>query len=680
MTTTRASHAHALGPDAPSIQAPPRLRADLLWLSATALLFLLYHRVYLDRMFRIATESLGADWSHALVIPLISAYFIHQRRSELATITPRVYPPGLALLLAGLLSFGFWVYPGRNDMLQGYSMIVALLGLALFLRGPESMRILAFPILYLALGVKVADRLWEQLAWSLQLLAAQCAAATLSLLGVQASVAGSTILLSFSKAGLWVTEKLNVAEACSGLRSLMAFVALAAAMAYLVKRPWWHRLAIALLALPVALAVNVARVTVLGLLYLLDPRLVEGDFHKFVGLLMLLPAAGLFWLIGYVLDHLFIDVPDDRSPLQSASPTDATTPDASAAAVSIASSPQHESAPTLAQRCLALLRGFALTALLALAYGSTLAWLQPRLLSDALSRTTLMVLMFLMILMTLAVARELMLLLNRRSLVSHRPALACATAAGVLLAAVLSQNVLLAATQAVLIKESLPLRQPLFSLPTTLAPWQQQGEDERLTDNIIEQLGTRQFLSRTYRDTSSQPSQPGSTARLHLAYYTGTPDTVPHVPERCYVAAGAAPLYKGVVTLSVDSTPTSTSSKTAPASTSHTTEIPATLFTYSTTSSADSASTVVYFFVANGRYLATPDQVRLQGFDPRDRYSYYCKVEIGLPGVADSQLACSRAVALLNTALPSIIACLPDWTVVTTAGAPAEPAMTPREP
>lgn len=663
MTTTRASQAHTLGHDSPSRATSPRLRTDLLWLGATALLFVLYHRVYLDRMFRIATDSLGSDWSHALIIPVISAYFIHQRRSELAAITPRVFLPGLALLLAGLLSFGFWVYPGRNDMLQGYSMIAALMGLALFLRGPASMRILAFPILYLALAVKVADRLWEQLAWSLQLLAAKCAAMTLSLMGVQASVAGSTIFLSFSKSGLWVTEKLNVAEACSGLRSLMAFIALAAAMAFLAKRPWWHRLTIALLAVPVALVVNVARVTVLGLLYLWDPKLVEGDFHKFIGLLMLLPAAGLFWLIGFVLDHLFVDVPDDRSaPSTAPSPIGATAA-ATTTVLSSAAPTNHQPNPTSSQRSLALLRGFALTALLGLLYGSSLVWLQPRLLGDVLSRGSLTIILSILVLITLAVAFELVRTLSHRSVIAHRPALACATAAGVLLAAVLGQNVLLAATQAVLIKEALPLRQPLFSLPTKLSDWQQQGDDDRLTEDVIDQLGTRQFLSRTYRDTSMQPSQPGSSARLHLAYYTGTPDTVPHVPERCYVASGAAPLYKGLVSLTTKQG-----------------EIPTTLFTYSTQSGSTAASSVVYFFIANGRFLATPDQVRLQGFDPRDRYSYYCKVEVGLPGIADPELARQRAVALLDAAMPSIMNCLPDWNEVTARSSPTDPPVTPPTP
>ena len=74
---------------------------------------------------------------------------------------------------------------------------------------------------------------------------------------------------------------------------------------------------------------------------------------------------------------------------------------------------------------------------------------------------------------------------------------------------------------------------------------------------------------------------------------------------------------------------------------------------------------VFYFFAANGRFLATPDMVRLQGFDPRDRYSYYCKIEVGTLDVEDPEAALLRSESFLSAALPEIMACLPDWDDVT---------------
>ena len=70
---------------------------------------------------------------------------------------------------------------------------------------------------------------------------------------------------------------------------------------------------------------------------------------------------------------------------------------------------------------------------------------------------------------------------------------------------------------------------------------------------------------------------------------------------------------------------------------------------------------VAYFFVANGKFMWLPDQVRLEGFDPRDRFSYYCKIEIGVLGVEDVNAAARRAEDFLAVMLPEIMSCLPDW-------------------
>lgn len=70
---------------------------------------------------------------------------------------------------------------------------------------------------------------------------------------------------------------------------------------------------------------------------------------------------------------------------------------------------------------------------------------------------------------------------------------------------------------------------------------------------------------------------------------------------------------------------------------------------------------MIYFFAANGRFLATPDHVRLQGFDLADRYSYYCKIEVGVHLVKDPEQAVELAGRFLSELLPEIMTCLPDW-------------------
>ncbi len=101
---------------------------------------------------------------------------------------------------------------------------------------------------------------------------------------------------------------LNVAEACSGLKSLMTFITVAAAVAFLSPRPMWQKLVIVFFAIPIAIFCNVMRVTGQGLLdHYVSPQLSESFAHQFVGLVMLIPAFILILLVGWVLDRLFID-------------------------------------------------------------------------------------------------------------------------------------------------------------------------------------------------------------------------------------------------------------------------------------------------------------------------------------------------------------------------------------
>ena len=77
-------------------------------------------------------------------------------------------------------------------------------------------------------------------------------------------------------------------------------------------------------------------------------------------------------------------------------------------------------------------------------------------------------------------------------------------------------------------------------------------------------------------------------------------------------------------------------------------------------------------FAANGKFLPGPDHVRAQGFDPRDKYAYYCKIEVQVPGASDPELVRQRAGDFLSAMLPEIMACLPDWTDVTEGRWPEE--------
>jgi exosortase/archaeosortase family protein len=105
---------------------------------------------------------------------------------------------------------------------------------------------------------------------------------------------------------------LNVAEACAGLRSLMTFITLGAAVAFLSNRPLWQKIIITISAIPIAIFCNVMRVAGQGLLdYYVSHAWSEGFAHQFAGLVMLVPAFFLILLVAWCVDHLFIEEVDE---------------------------------------------------------------------------------------------------------------------------------------------------------------------------------------------------------------------------------------------------------------------------------------------------------------------------------------------------------------------------------
>lgn len=222
---------------------------------------------------------------------------------------------GIVLLLVGIVGYIVGVYPIRNDMAKGYSMILALGGLVWFACGAKVARIAWFSVFYMVFAIKLSDRVWEAVAFKLQGIAATASGVAINLLGLpaglEAEVVGHTIQLWHH--GEQLGNGLNVEEACSGLRMLMTFIALGFAVAYLADRPWWARLTMVVMTIPIAIAVNVGRVATLGLLYPVNPKLAQGEAHIFIGLLMLLPALGLFMLLGWILNRLILPETDPKA-------------------------------------------------------------------------------------------------------------------------------------------------------------------------------------------------------------------------------------------------------------------------------------------------------------------------------------------------------------------------------
>jgi len=269
-----------------------------------------------------------ANWSHGFLIPLFSLYVLYSRRDELLSAPRRTNLWGLAIMIAGVLLTVYSFYPLGNDWTFQLSMIVVLFGMVLYLAGWRVMRVAWVPIVYLALAMPIPPILYERIAVPLQSLAAASSGHLLRLFGVETTVTVLNLQITSVSGELY---GLTVAEACSGVRSLMAFVALSVAMAYVEERPNWQRLVLVLAGVPIAVVCNILRVTLTGTMYVYDrPELGKDFMHEFMGIVLLIPALLLLVLLSRVMRSVYIeeDVEDgaDEADTRATTAQGGTTP------------------------------------------------------------------------------------------------------------------------------------------------------------------------------------------------------------------------------------------------------------------------------------------------------------------------------------------------------------------
>lgn len=249
------------------------------------------------------------DWGHAFVIPLIAGYMIWQKREQIAKEETSIFWPAFIPFLLGIQAYAYNMFMVRNHMLQGMSLILTLGSLALWMVGPRVFKHLFLPIAYLLLMITIAEEIMLAVTFKLQLIASQGSWLLLNLIGnpfewFSVDIDGNTLMI-LTNAG--EVLPMNVAEACSGMRMVVAFYALAIAVALMGSPQWWQRIGLILLAGPVAVFMNIIRVTVLGLLMLVNPDLASGDAHTVIGTLLLIPSLMLFLGMAWMLNRLVSD-------------------------------------------------------------------------------------------------------------------------------------------------------------------------------------------------------------------------------------------------------------------------------------------------------------------------------------------------------------------------------------
>jgi exosortase len=226
------------------------------------------------------------NYSHGFFVVPLALYFAWERRQALRIAPIRPSIAGLILLVLSLCVF-LAGRLGAELFLTRVSLIGVAGGILLFVWGRNHFRILAFPLAFLILMIPLPAIIFNQIAFPLQLLASRAGETVLNLAGIPVLREGNVLQLP--------SRSLEVAEACSGIRSLVSLLTLAIVLGYFGERRTGRRFLIALSAIPIAILANAARVAGTGLASeLVNPAAAEGFFHTFSGWLMFVVAfAGL---------------------------------------------------------------------------------------------------------------------------------------------------------------------------------------------------------------------------------------------------------------------------------------------------------------------------------------------------------------------------------------------------
>lgn len=229
------------------------------------------------------------NFSHGFLVPLFSAWVVWKDRKVLSALSPRSSWFGLVVIVFSLATLVVGAL-GAELFLARVSFIFLLAGLVIYFLGWNFFRALLFPWAFLFLMIPIPALIFNQITLPLQLLASRLASSILPVLGVPVLREGNVIVLP--------AMPLEVAEACSGIRSLMSLGALAIIYGYLLESRNLIRVLLLIAAVPIAVAANALRVVGTGLcVQYWDPTKALGFFHEFSGWVIFIVAFGLLLLV-----------------------------------------------------------------------------------------------------------------------------------------------------------------------------------------------------------------------------------------------------------------------------------------------------------------------------------------------------------------------------------------------
>lgn len=228
------------------------------------------------------------DMGHGVFVPLVAAYVAWQNRNELLA-TPAVTNWWGMLLVAWGAAQLLVATLGAELSLARTAFVISVVGVVWFLGGTHILQRVAFPLVLLFFMVPIPAIIFNQITFPLQLVASRIAELAISLLGIPVFREGNILELP--------SQRLNVVEACSGIRSLLSLSFLSLVYAHFFDRRSWMKPVLLVATVPIAVAANAGRVALTGMLSENKPELAEGFFHGAQGWVIFMVALVLLVVV-----------------------------------------------------------------------------------------------------------------------------------------------------------------------------------------------------------------------------------------------------------------------------------------------------------------------------------------------------------------------------------------------
>ncbi len=275
-----------------SVSDQPVSTSTFAWITiawVSALLLIAYGSV----LWRLAEVWYNdGDMGHGFFVPVIAGYIAWQTRDRIRGVNPQPNWWGLAIMAFGAVQL--WIGTlGAELFLARTSFVITIIGAVLLLGGPAYLKAFGFPLFLLFFMVPIPAIIYNQITFPLQLFASRVAEGSISVLGIPVIREGNILELA--------QQKLNVVEACSGIRSLLTLTFLSLVYGYFTEKRGWVRVTLFLATIPIAIIQNAGRVTITGIASQFNPDLAEGWFHEAEGWVTFMVAFAILALFHQLL-------------------------------------------------------------------------------------------------------------------------------------------------------------------------------------------------------------------------------------------------------------------------------------------------------------------------------------------------------------------------------------------